>query len=52
MHLLSKHLHTIHFLVIDVFVVAISYRICIASSEEMDAVAIIAQAMPMLTKRL
>ncbi len=27
MHLLSKHLHTIHFLVIDVFIVAISYRI-------------------------
>lgn len=52
MHLLSKHLHTIHFLVIDVFVVAISYRIYIASSEEMDAVAIIAQAMAMLTKRL
>lgn len=48
MHLSSKHLSTIRFLVIASFVVAISYRLFVASNDEMNPLAIIAHSMVML----
>lgn len=51
MHLSSKHLSTIRFLVIASFVVAISYRIFVASNDEMNPLAIIAHSIATIVRR-
>ncbi|MDO5466020.1 MAG: hypothetical protein Q4F48_02875, partial [Escherichia coli] len=51
MHLSSKHLSTIRFLVIVSFVVAISYRLFVASNDEMNPLAIIAHSIATIVRR-
>ncbi len=51
MHLSSKHLSTIRFLVIASFVVAISYRLFVASNDEMNPLAIIAHSIATIVRR-
>ncbi|BDQ88482.1 hypothetical protein JNE071324_3535 [Escherichia coli] len=51
MHLSSKHLSTIRFLVIASFVVAISYRLFVASNDEMNPLAIFAHSIATIVRR-